>query len=140
MPTTVLATSHDVAARWRPLRAEELLVVDAWLADASAVLRVRAAERGVDVDSRIAEGLLDGQVVAGVVARMVIPVLEHPDPAVESESRTTGPYGHTVRYAAAPERRARLHVPDDDLVLLGAPAERSRLRVGTVHVRPGLTP
>lgn len=74
-----LATVADVESRWRPLTAEQLPVALALLGDASRVLRARQP----DLDTRIAAGTLDGQLVAGVVARAVLRVLRNPDGKVQ---------------------------------------------------------
>lgn len=76
-----LASSQDVAARWRVLSAAEASLATVLLTDAEGIVRVRVPS----VDARVADGTLPADVVAGVLARMVLRVMRNPDGKV-SES------------------------------------------------------
>ena len=102
-----LAVPEDVAARWRPLTAAEEELVTALIDDASRMVRAMVPT----VDTRIAAGTLDAELVAGVVARMVKRVME--DPSGRLQSWTVDDY--TERWS---EVQAGLWISDSDMDLL----------------------
>lgn len=116
-----LATPDDVTARWRPLTAAEEALVSTLIDDASRIVRQRIGT----VDARIADGTLDPELVAAVVARMVKRVME--DPSGRLQSWTVDDY--TERWN---EIQAGLWISDDDLGLL-LPAGESN---GAFTIRP----
>jgi hypothetical protein len=89
------ATPGDVAARWRPLTAAELVIATALLGDASALLRSRFP----GIDAQVANGNLDAAIPLLVVAGMVKRALIAPDEGVTSESESAGPYNHSQTFA-----------------------------------------
>lgn len=103
-----LATTADVAARWRPLTAEETTVATALLTDASAVLRARVAT----LDERVASGDLPAALVVAVCSQMVLRVLRNRDGLVTEQ---IDDYGYRRADGAAD---GRLYVTRDELDLL----------------------
>jgi hypothetical protein len=92
---TAFATTDDVAARWRPLSAAELIVAGTLLDDASAILRAEYP----GIDAQITSGAVDAANVRIVAAGMVKRALISPDEGVTQESQTVGPYSHSQSYA-----------------------------------------
>jgi len=93
----VYATPGDLAARWRPLAPDEEARAGVLLADASAVLRATDDT----LDARIAAGVLDPNLVRGVVCAMVkrAMVAGLDVEGVTQQSQTAGPYAASVSYA-----------------------------------------
>lgn len=69
------ATSADVAARWRPLTAEETARATILLGDAWAYLKTRIG----DLEARLDTGTQDPVLVVGVEVAMVKRVMLNPD-------------------------------------------------------------
>lgn len=66
------ADPADLAAVWRPLTADEVLVVATWLERASQLVRDEVPDvDGLDVDERIDAGSLSADTVRDVVVSMV---------------------------------------------------------------------
>lgn len=103
-----LASISDIEDRWRPLTAAETAIAPAWLDDASAVVRAQFA----DIDTRVTAGTPAAADVAGIVARMVMRVLQNPD----------GLIGRSIDdYQEQRDRqtvREQLYLTDGDLTLL----------------------
>ena len=76
------AAPEDVAGIWRPLSDEETAVASAWIDQASQQIRDEVPDiGGLDVDERLAAGMLSVDTVRYVVARMVRRVLMNPEGA-----------------------------------------------------------
>jgi hypothetical protein len=105
---------------------------------ASALLRARAAQAGLNMDADILAGRLDAEVAALTVANMVLRVLRNPN-GLRAES--TGPFSRTYDTTAA---AGLLVVTDYDLAAVTAadavPDGIAALGVGTIRVVPGLAP
>jgi hypothetical protein len=90
----MIATSSDLAARWRDLTPVE---------ENRASVLLGSAERKVtrlwpDVLDRIDSGDLDRDDVVDVLAAMVQRVMTRPSDGVVSRTDTRGPFSETVRY------------------------------------------
>lgn len=70
-----LADPSDVAGIWRPLTDAEVIVAEGQIRFASAIVRQQVSS----VDARMLAGILDGDLVRGVVASMVQRVLMNPE-------------------------------------------------------------
>lgn len=103
-----LASTSDIEDRWRPLTSAELAIAPAWLDDASAVVRAQFAT----IDARITAGAPRATDVAGIVARMVMRVLQNPDGLI---GRSIDDYQETRDRQAV---RDQLYLTDADLTLL----------------------
>jgi len=91
-----LATTTDVANRWRPLSASELTLAAALLADASDIIRVRFP----DVDSRISSGALATSTVVRIASGMVRRAMLNRDmEGVTQGSEGVGPFTHSQTFA-----------------------------------------
>lgn len=77
MPNPALPT--DVAARWRPLSAEESDVALTLLSDAWVMLKRHATRRGVDIETAIATDVDLKSGVIRVLANAVLRVLKNPE-------------------------------------------------------------
>jgi hypothetical protein len=108
---SAFATTDDVAARWRPLTADELVVAETLLGDASAIVRSQFP----GIDGQITSGAVDPVNVRIVVAGMVKRALISPDEGVTQESQSVGPYSHSQSYAN-PLRN--LFITDADRLLI----------------------
>lgn len=111
-----LASPSDVAELWRALTAEESALATALIRHASKVVRRKIT----DIDARVTDGDLDADLVAFVVAKMVLRVMQGPSvPGAKQESETVGPYTRSVTYDAALAAR-HLYLDADDAALLAA--------------------
>jgi hypothetical protein len=122
-----LATQDDVESLWRPLTRDEAQGIDGMLRFASGIVRVRVPS----VDARITEGTLDRQLVADVVASMVLRAIRNPT-GVRTE--TVGPVSYTVDSNVA---AGYLYLDPAELALLVPPASASRA-LGTMRLHAGL--
>ena len=123
-----LATQDDVESLWRALVGDEIVQVDGLLRYASTIVRSRVPS----VDVRIDDGTLDPQIVADVVASMVIRALRNPT-GVSQES--IGPVSFSVSTLVA---AGYLFLSDDEAALLapsGLPGARG---FGTIRLYAGL--
>lgn len=89
------ATAFDVADRWRPLSPAEETIATTLVGDASALIRARFP----GIDSQIAAGAVDAQILLIVVAGMVKRALIAPDEGVTQQSEAAGPFTHSRSYA-----------------------------------------
>ncbi len=89
------ATDADVAARWRPLTPNEATVASALLRDASALIRARFP----GIDSQVANGAIDSDILVAVVSGIVKRALIAPNDGVSQESETAGPFAHSQSFA-----------------------------------------
>lgn len=89
------ATPNDVAARWRPLSAAELVVATTLCGDASALIRAQFPS----IDNQIASGAIDVDVVTAVCANMVKRAMLGGADGISQESESEGPFAHSVSYA-----------------------------------------
>lgn len=92
---TPYATASDVAARWRPLSDADIARAGVLAGDASALLRAEFP----GLDSQIASGAVDADVVTIVVANMVKRAMLAPADGISQESEGVGPYSHSQSYA-----------------------------------------
>ena len=88
------ATADDVAARWRPLTADEDSVATTLCLDASNLLRARFP----GIDAQIGQQL-DQDVVIAVVAGIVKRAMLGGGDGVASQSDSVGPYGQNRTFA-----------------------------------------
>jgi len=123
-PLPDLATSDDVAKRWRPLSSQESDVADQLCGDASDRLRVRFP----DIDVRIVNGLLPARLVASVIAQIVKRALQNPTGA---KSDATGPYVITYQDAVG-----SMSVLDSDIADL-VPPHPLAPKIGSIKVHHG---
>jgi hypothetical protein len=127
-----LATIDDVEQLWRALSDDELGRTEAMLRYASSIVRARFP----GIDARIASCQLDSQLVADVVAGMVIRAGRNPS-GVSQE--TIGPVSYSVNANVA---SGYLTLTPDDIALL-APAGSAGSasgsgRVGMMRLRAAL--
>lgn len=125
----LLASPDDVAELWRALSTEETALARTLIRYASAILRRRVT----DLDARVASGDVGADLVALVVARMVLRVMQSPAGGVKSQ--TVGPYSVTYDTAAAARH---LVLDPDDLALLAPVPSTPTSPVGSIRLRPGL--
>lgn len=105
-----LATVEDVAARWRPLTSEEVLIVQTLLDDASDIVRVRFPS----VDADIASGAVSAATAVRVVAGMVRRAMMNRDTeGVTQGSETVGPFTQSASFA---NPNGNLYMSKDDLL------------------------
>jgi len=131
MNTEPLATISDVEGAFRPLVGDESGQAAHLLVLASALVRGEFPR----TDERLGTGDLDRDVVAHLVAGIVVRGLRNPD-AARSRSETVGPFTTSATYADAVAQLSLL------------PAERRLLSVpsglppglGTIRLTPGLAP
>lgn len=117
------ATRADVEAAWRPLTTAELAIIDSRLGFISAIIRsqVRA------VDSRIAAGTLDAELVKHIAVEAVLRNLRNPDGKAEEQIED-------YRYKRDPALSAgSLYLTDAELDLLGQ-------KRGAFSITPGQEP
>lgn len=119
----LLAGTADIEGLWRPLSPPE--ETKAWnlLRLASALLRSKVPT----VDDRIADNTLDADLVKGVVAGMVVRVLQNPGGV---RSKSVGAVSVTFDQVTS-----GLVLLQDEFDLL-APARHPKL--GSIKLRPGL--
>lgn len=127
------ATADDVAARWRPLTSAEETVAATLVADASALIRARFP----GIDTQVANGGIDPQILTIVVSGMVKRALVAPLDGVSQESQTTGPYGYSQSFAN-PMRNVFLSAADLTLILGYQPAGMSGAFAN--DTAPGIAP
>lgn len=128
-----LATTGDIAAQWRALSTEEETRATALLPRASAIIRARFPT----IDDRIANGVIDEEIVKGVAVDMVVRVLDRPTDDVSSVTTDDTTFRfETGRGGQTP--KARIYLADDEEELLAGSAKRRR--VGTIHTYPTLQP
>lgn len=73
----------------------------AMLARASRIVRAECKALGVDIDQRVADGVLDPDVVSDVVCDMVAYAQAGPGVGVSSTQQGAGPYQETTQYVDA---------------------------------------
>lgn len=117
-----LATAADVAATFRELNDSEAPRVDRLLRKASNFARSKVAL----IDERIAQGLLDEEVVADIVADMVIRVLRNEEGL---KQETIGGVSATFDDRVA---SGFLFLTPDELVML-EPVKAKRASIGTIN-------
>lgn len=90
------ADVQDVAAIWRPLSDAETVLAASWISEASQQVRDEVPDvDGLDVDERVAAGVLSAATVRSVVARMVLRVLKNPEGA-RQRSQTVDDYSESI--------------------------------------------
>jgi len=133
-----LASVGDVTAQFGTMTLAQEGLTAYLVRAASALLRQRARQEGLDLDADIAAGRLDPEVAALTVANMVLRVLRNPNGL---RSETTGPFSRTYDTTAA---AGLLVVTDYDLAAVTTPVAIpdgiASLGVGTIRVTPGLAP
>jgi hypothetical protein len=133
-----LAAIGDVAAQFGTLTAAQEGLAGHLVRAASALLRARAAQANVFIDTDIAGGRLDPELAALTVANMVLRVMRNPSGL---RSETTGPFARTYDTTAA---AGLLVVTDYDLTAIttavAVPDGLGALGIGTIRVLPGLAP
>lgn len=132
------AAIGDIAAQFGTLTVAQEGLAGHLVRAGSALLRLRAAQAGLDIDQALAAGRINAEVAALTVANMVLRVLRNPNGL---RSETTGPFSRTYDTTAA---AGLLVVMDYDLAAV-TPAEviadgLGSLGVGTIRVVPGLAP
>ncbi len=132
------ASVGDVSAQFGTLTVAQEGLVAHLVRAGSALLRLRAAQAGQNVDADLAAGRISPDVVALTVANMILRVLRNPNGL---RSETTGPFSRTYDTTAA---AGLLVVTDYDLAAI-TPAEvvpdgLAGLGIGTIRVVPGLAP
>jgi hypothetical protein len=93
--TDPFATPLDVAARWRPLTADESELALVLAMDAASLLRARFP----GLDSQVAAGTMDRNILTMVVAGMVKRAMVAPAEGISQESEGIGPFTHSQTYA-----------------------------------------
>ena len=108
---------------------------------ASALLRHRARQLGIDLDADLAAGRVDQELAALTVTNMVLRVMRNPEGL---RAKTVGPFSRTYDTSAA---AGQLVVTADDLAAVapgeGAeelPAGTAGMGIGTIRVQPTLAP
>ncbi len=129
MSTTPLATPGDIGTLWRPLSSEEVATATLYIRLASAALRARCPW----IDTRLADGSLDPDLVLMVVARIVLRVMRNPDLVA---SKITGPYAVTYAGADANSGAGQIKVTDEDIAQLTGGLPNRRGSVGTINLAP----
>lgn len=124
-----LATPQDIGVLWRPLSSAEVAQATLYIRLASAALRRRAPW----VDTQIADGSLDADLVLMVVARVVLRVMRNPDLVA---SKITGPYAVTFAGADASSGAGQIKVTDEDVAQLTGGLPNRRGSVGTINLAP----
>lgn len=105
-----LATVDDVAARWRPLTSEEIVIVSTLLDDASDMVRVRFPSIDADIVSGAVSAATAVRVVAGMVRRAM---MNRDNEGITQGSETIGPFGISQSYA---NPSGNLYLSKDDLL------------------------
>src|SRR5690349_649850 len=95
MSLPAFATADDLAARWRPLTAQETTTAQALLFDASLLIRARFP----GIDAQVTSGGVDPDVLVMVVTGMVKRAMIAPADGISQESQGMGPYTHSQSYA-----------------------------------------
>lgn len=133
-----LASPGDVAAQYGTMTNAQNTLAKVLVRAASALLRQRARQAGLDVDAAIAAGTLDPTVAALTVTNMVLRVLRNPQGL---RGETTGPFSRQYDTSAA---AGLLVVTDYDLdavtTAAAIPDGIAALGIGTIRVVPGLAP
>lgn len=122
-----LATIEQVASLGRPLSDAERDLALAWLPVASAIVRSRTSS----VDERLASGALSPDLVAYVVAQMIVTALDRPGAGVTQRSETVGPISRSESYDKA--TAAGLGLTDAWLAML-LPAVSSKSLIGSARL------
>lgn len=112
------ATTDDIINSGRSMTADELTIASKKIAEASAMIRMRAKSQGKDFDKLVAE---DGDlaiVANSVVVSTVIRYLNESktDPAVTQFSQAAGGYSFSGTYAAS---GARVSIWETEWKMLG---------------------
>lgn len=105
-----------IETRWRPLTEAEAIVAATLLDDAWSLL----LRRDSSIDTRWTDDTLDHQLVAQVLAAMVIRVMRNPDQH-RSRQETVGPFGQSFTLSQGDDEN-RLIVTVEELEMLAAPA------------------
>lgn len=108
------ATITDLEQRWRPLSAAEVVVAQALLDDAWAIVKREVP----DVEDRLLEGTLDEQLVIRVVCSMVLRVMRNPE---GKRQEAIDDYSYTRDESTA---TGDLYLSDADRALLAPPTAR----------------
>lgn len=112
---TAFATMQDVEAAWRPLTSDELRIIDSRLAYVSATIRAKV----IGVDTRIAAGTLDPELVKGVTVEVVLRNLKNPEGKSEEQIED-------YRYKRDTSTSSgQLLLTDDEIALLSRRANRA---------------
>lgn len=133
-----LASDGDVAAQFTGITPAQQGLARYLVRPASALLRHRARQEGLNIDADIDAGKLDPDLPALTVTNMVLRVLRNPGGL---RAETTGPFSKTFDTTAA---AGLLVVTDYDLAAIttteALPDGVASLGVGTIRVTPGLAP
>jgi hypothetical protein len=122
-----LATIDQVVSLGRPLSDAENNLALAWLPVASAIIRARLGT----VDARLADGTLSSDLVAYVVAQMIVSALDRPGAGVTQRSETVGPISRSESYDKA--NTAGLGLTDAWLAML-LPAVSATAGIGSIRL------
>lgn len=122
-----LAGIDQVTSLGRPLSDAERDLAFAWIPVASAIIRARVGT----VDARLADGTLSADVVAYVVAQMIVSALDRPGAGVTQRSETVGPVSRSESFDKA--AAAGLGMTDAWLALL-LPAVPATAGIGSIRL------
>lgn len=109
------ATTDDLEAVWRPLTDPEIEAATKWLTWASALVR----QQFPTIDTRLAAGKADPDLLGFVVVSMVKRVMERPG-GVRQRSETLGAYTESETYDTAVSTGA-LYLSDSERATLDGP-------------------
>jgi hypothetical protein len=133
-----LAAVGDVGDQFGTMTAAQEGLAAHLVRAASALLRARAAQVGLNLDADITAARLDPELAALTVANMVLRVMRNPSGL---RAETTGPFSRTYDTTAA---AGLLVVTDYDLSAIttaeAVPDGVAALGIGTIRVVPGLAP
>lgn len=122
------ATQDDIEALWRPLDASESGQVESLLRLASAMVRGRFP----DLETRLYRSQIDSQLVADIVASMVVRAMRNPT-GIKQE--TIGPVSYTVDARVA---SGYLFIDDAEAALLAPAALPGARGFGSIRLSAGL--
>ncbi|WP_216819841.1 Gp19/Gp15/Gp42 family protein [Frondihabitans sp. 762G35] len=130
---TPFASSDDVAEVWGDLTLAEEAKVDAWIAQASTKLRVKARKRNVDIDHLVETDELAKLTAKDAVVNAIKRVLMNPE-GYRQKASTTGPFTESGTIDTALST-GLIYISDDDLDGL---LPRTSNRIRSFRVRSGL--
>ncbi|ARC55982.1 hypothetical protein AS850_02700 [Frondihabitans sp. 762G35] len=133
MEMTPFASSDDVAEVWGDLTLAEEAKVDAWIAQASTKLRVKARKRNVDIDHLVETDELAKLTAKDAVVNAIKRVLMNPE-GYRQKASTTGPFTESGTIDTALST-GLIYISDDDLDGL---LPRTSNRIRSFRVRSGL--
>lgn len=123
------ATAQDIIDSGRTLSSQEMDIASAKIAEASAMIRLRAKALNKDFDKMISDNADLGTVAKSIIVSCVIRYLNDSktEPAMSQVSQSAGGYSFSGTYAAA---GARVSIWDSEWKLLGL----KRQQYGTLEM------